>query len=363
MKDSNFKKTYNRTIGVELELLLVDSNSLLPAKNTDDFFNQIPVSKQNNLKPEFFSQMLEIVSPIFNSVDEIKPFYKNLLNSLKPVCNKTNIELFAMGTHPLLFQKDVSTTDNSRYESLHYELQEILNRFLIMGLHIHVAVKNEDHLINIFNMVNYYLPVFLSLSASSPFFEGKNTGLQSYRSIVFESLPRGGVPEYIESYDDFNKLIKSFYKTKVISSYNDIWWDVRPRPDLGTLELRVCDSVCDLGRIEAITALLQSLCLLSEDKKQKYFFHQMVKQNKWSAVRYDFYGKFIDYDNIYMIKDISMELLKKLKAEGCFTELGTENYIEKIEYYINTKALSKQIVEIYNQTNDFNEILKLGALR
>lgn len=362
MIDLNFNCSTKNNLGVELELILVDSDTLLPTSRPNLIFENISSEFIPFIHPEFFQNMLEISSPIFNHVDEIEPFFVKILAHINSLGEKFGISAIAMGTHPLLYQKDALITKNDRYKRLHTELQGILNRFLIMGMHIHVSMKSKEQAVNACNMANYYLPTFLALSTSSPFFEGENTGLHSYRSKIFESLPRGGIPEYIRSYEDFSNLVLLLNKHKSVKAFNEIWWDIRIRPDFGTLELRVCDSINDINRIQAITAFFQALCLYAEDHKQPYFFHQISKQNKWSAVRHSMAGKFIEEKQITTIKEKSFKLLNILDNKNYFQMLNTTKYIDNIKQYIEGTPISTTIVDIYNKTSNFKDVIKEGVI-
>ncbi len=356
----DFNFTSFMTIGIELELLILDHDTLLPKNDTKNFFNSI--SNNQFLQKEYYSQMLEVISPVLNNVDEIGFFLNDIFLFLKKITATHNLNLYSCGTHPLMFINNVSVSENIRYFSLKKELQDILKRFLIMGLHIHIGMKSETHLINSFNTVNYLLPLFLSLSVSSPFFEGRNTGILSYRNMILDSLPRSGNPEYFEHYENFINLFDNLYKNKIIESFNDIWWDVRPRPDLGTLELRICDSIPDIQRIQSIAALFQAICLNSLEKKQKYFYHQIAKQNKWNCVRHSSKGKFIDYDNICTIKEKILNIVDSLNSKGIFKELKTEKYVELIKKFLNEKSISENMIESYEKENDFQKAIKQGVL-
>jgi carboxylate-amine ligase len=362
MKSFDFNFSNFMTIGIELELLIIDNKNYLPVSDVSKIFTSIPNDKVNFIKKEYFEQMIEIVSPVFNNIDEINYFFNDIFNCLKSVSESKTVNFYACGTHPLLFNSNVTVVKDKRYLKLQKELQEILKRFLIMGLHIHIGMKSSNHLINSFNTVNYLLPVFLSLSSSSPFFEGRNTGILSYRSIIMDSLPRSGVFEYLNDYGEFIAIFENLYSHGIVKSYNDIWWDVRPRPDLGTLELRICDSIYNIDRIQAIAALLQAVCLNSLKVKQKHFDLQMVKQNKWASVRYSNEGYFMDYNNMMTIKEKTFSLLNDLISNGIFSELKTEKYIKLIEKFVKEPSIAEKMINDFFKTSDLKNVIKQGVL-
>lgn len=358
-----FNHSEKNTLGVELELLLVDRKTLLPTNRSHHIFQNISDEFRQFIHPEFFQNMLEISSPIFHHADDIEPFFIKILNHINHIGEQYDIVPIAMGTHPLLYQQNAIITKKDRYNRLHHELQAVLNRFLILGLHIHVGIQSSAHAINACNMANYYLPIFLALSTSSPFFEGENTGLHSYRSKIFESLPRGGIPEFINSYEEFSKLVSLLNHHGAVQTFNEIWWDVRIRPDFGTLELRVCDSINDLKRIQSIATLFQALCLYASHHPQPYFFHQISKQNKWCAVRHSMDGKFIDGQNVTTIKEKSLSLVNTFESENCFTKLQTRHYLPLIRKYINKTPLSQNMIEQYESTGNYRNVIKQGVIQ
>lgn len=214
-----------------------------------------------------------------------------------------------------------------------------------------------------FNLTNYYLPIFLALSTSSPFHEGKLTGLHSYRNKIFETLPRGGFPEYIEHYDEFIDSMNKLYLTDYIKSYNDIWWDTRIRPDFGTIELRVCDSINSIERIQAIASLLQALCLYSKTKYVPKHSHLICKQNKWNAERYSLDGNFITNDgNLVSIRTMGKKLLRVLKSLGIFSELSTEHYVELIEKFLHEPSVSQKIIYDYRKDKSLKNAIAKGII-
>ena len=358
----DFKYSSFMTVGIELELLIVEKETLLPKTNTKDFFSSIDGDYRPYLQKEYYSQMLEIVSPVFNHIDEIEIFYNDIFKYLKTLMKTQNLNLYACGTHPLMNLQNISVSVNDRYYKLKNELQHLLKRYMIMGLHVHVGMKSEKHLINSFNNTNYLLPLFLPLAASSSFFKGKNTGIFSYRNIILDSLPRSGIAEYFHNYEHFVNLFKILMNNNAVHGYNDIWWDVRPRPDLGTLELRICDSINDVNRIKAVAALFQALCLNAVEEKQPYFYHQVAQQNKWSSIRYGNNGKFINIDNYLTIKDKFFEVIESLKSKGIFSELKTEKYEDFLKKYISEISVAEKMINIYKETDDLKKVISQGVL-
>ncbi len=266
--------------------------------------------------------------------------------------------LSASGTHPFAEPLEVEITKTPRYERLLKEFQEVLRNFLIYGLHLHVGFPTEESLINGYNLFVELSPLFLALSASSPFFRGRNTGIYSYRSKIFEQLPRAGVSQQFNSYGEFIELYSLLKSCGAIESINDIWWDVRPRPDLGTVELRVCDSVPSFERIEALMSLAVMVGALSFTCKVSPYFHQVNLQNKWKAARFGLEGDFIDRGRKVKIGTKLLEVVSSYsKAFGSLKEGA-----KLLERLTTIPTLAQLQIEAFKARGSLKEVVELSLL-
>ncbi|WP_456454805.1 carboxylate-amine ligase [Thermovibrio sp.] len=287
----DFKPSKALTLGVELEVQLVNEKDLSLAGVSEEIFKETSCSL---VQKEFLNSMVEFVSSPGESPKEVVEELFKAVKEVAKIGKEKGFRLSASGTHPFALPEEVEITKDSRYKRLLEEFQEVLRNFLIYGLHIHVGFPDTGSLINAYNAFVEYSPIFLALSASSPFFKGRNTGIYSYRSKIFEQLPRAGVPQQFNSYEEFLELYQTLLNTKTVESLKDIWWDVRPRPDFGTVELRVCDAVASKDRIEGLLNLALMVGALSLKKRFKPYFQQVHLQNKWKAARYGLLGDYID---------------------------------------------------------------------
>jgi carboxylate-amine ligase len=232
-------------------------------------------------------------------------------------------------------------------------------RFISQGLHVHIGVDDEEKVIKINNNMRIYLPILLALTTSSPFYEGVDTGLMSYRSKLFESLPLAGTPDSLEDWEEFNLLVNLLKKSGIIESVKDIWWDVRPHPDFGTIEIRICDLPYSLHDILAITALIQSLVLTLADQFENPEPHiQILRSNKWQAARYGLEGMYVDpfFAGKYTMKEAAISLCRHVRpaAEDLkstdylddvlkITERQTGSHLQRDFYNKNGKNLTEMI--------------------
>jgi len=359
-----FKEGSNFTLGAELELQIVDKNSLELASKSKLILENISTNLKPYIQPEYLQSMIEIITPVFKTPQEVIFFLKKILKEIIDIGNNFNFSFLALGTTPTKIPKNIKITEDIRYQKLLEEFQIVLRRFFIYGFHIHIGVPNKDIAINVYNALINYLPCLIAISASSPFFEGIFTGLQSYRTKIFEQLPRADIPQYFESYKDFKELVDILKKTKIIQKYKDIWWDVRIRPDLGTVEVRVTDANPDFLRLELILAFVQGIAYYYADKKIKKEYYQVLKQNKWNAARHGYSGKFISSSSTVTIGKKCLELLKLFENKGIFKKFDFDiKKIKTFENLLTEKNIAEKMIKEYQNTANLKEAMKLGICK
>ncbi len=351
------------TVGVELEVRLIDAKSKKPANCSPYLFEHLPKQLTPNIHKELLKSMIEIVTPVCNSADDAADFVMEALHTLKNIGAPKGIELAALATHPFERKGDSKRFEDPRYDQLARELQIVLQNFLISGLHIHIAVPDERAAINGYNASIKYLPLFLALSANSPFSLGEDTGLQSYRSKIFQRLPRAGIPEYFETYREYCNLIDQLLQSGMIESIKDVWWDVRLHQKFGTIELRVCDAFYDRTRLRLITLLYQALMVYSANHSYPREFHQISRQNKWNAIRHGLKGDFIDGIHKVPIREKIYELIDIFDKEGIFEHLGADNDIEALKDLVAQESIARKLRKIYQKTGDFTTVIDEEIIR
>ncbi len=289
------------SIGLELELRLIDAVTMRPANRSPYIFEHLPQTLRPHIHKELLKSMIEIVTPVCKTPAQAADFVTDALHKLSQIGKDANIYLAALATHPFEHKEDNERFEDSRYDAFAKELQIVLRNFLISGLHIHVAMPNELAAIRAYNASIIYLPIFLALSANSPFHLGEDTGLESYRIKIFERLPRAGIPEYFDSYVSYCRLMEQLYATGTIKSAKDVWWDVRIHQKFGTVELRVCDAFYDYRRLRLIVMFYQGLMRYLTQHPVERIYDQIAKQNKWNAARHGLDGAFIEGDRVVTI--------------------------------------------------------------
>ena len=357
-----FNGSPSPTLGVEVELFTID-------KNTFKLCNGAP-NILKNFKDNFFFKeellqcIVEITTDVCNNVDEIVSDLRPKIDMAIDYANSQNIELLSMPIHPFSRVSEQSVSDNDRYIDFLDRMQWPLRRLLITGIHVHVGVNTGEMAIAVVNGMRRYIPYLIALSANSPFFEGEKTGLASTRSKIFEGLPNTGIPIKLTNYSEFQKLMRTLIGAKSIESIREIWWDIRPHPGYGTVEIRVCDSIPDLINIIDLTGLIQALvvglCNHYENGTQlAYLDSWIINENKWRATRYGMDAKLI-IDSDGSQKNISELIKSTISALG--PEINNLKLSDSMEHIINRidnkNSYYKEQIDLYEKNNDFNDVLE-----
>lgn len=350
------------TVGMELEVRLLDPKTFEVKNCADVVFENLDERVKPHVHKELLKSMVEIVTPVCNSVDEAVKFIGSTARIISKIGQKHNFCCAALPLHPFEENEDNEIYEDPRYKEFEEEFQIIIRNFLISGLHIHIGVEDEQKAINAYNMVIKYIPIFLALSANSPFHFQKDTGLSSYRTKIFDKLPRAGIPEYFDNYGQYCSMYQQLFDTKTIKTSKDVWWDVRIAPRFGTVELRVCDALYNPHRLKLIGLLYQSLVHYGKNVAVKREYHQINLQNKWNATRYGMDASFIEGNQRLSIRDVTKELIRKLNEHGILTHLNIKKELENLMYVIDEPSLCKTLRESYKNDKDFNRVIQLGVI-
>ncbi len=351
------------TVGVELEVRLIDAVTLAPANRSAYLLDHLPETLAPYIHKELLQSMIEIVTPVCPDADTAADFVMEALHTLRDVGAKAGIVPAALAVHPLEHKGQSRRFHDPRYDRLAEELQIVLKNFLISGLHIHVAVPDPTAAIRGYNASIAYLPLFLALSANSPFALEEDTGLQSYRSKIFERLPRAGVPEYFDTYQAYCALIDRLHASGTIASIKDVWWDVRIHQVFGTIELRVCDAFYDRERLRLMVLLYQALIRYAADRPVARDFYQIHKQNKWNAIRHGPEGRFIDGQRDGTIREKLFELIEAMEAAAVFADLNAAGDVAALRALAAQENIAQQQQKSYRKHGDLRAVIREEIVR
>jgi carboxylate-amine ligase len=321
------------TIGVEEEYLLVDRDSLDLAEAPPELMAACEAELEGQVAPEFLKCQIEIGSKPCRTVAEARDDLRRLRACVSRHAAEFNLAPIAASCHPFSDWREQHHTDKERYNVLHDDLAGVVRRMLICGMHVHVGVDAPDRRIDLMNQLSYFLPHLLALSASSPFWQGRDTGLDSYRLTVFDNLPRTGLPPRMESFGEFERSVGALTDLGVIEDASKIWWDLRPSSRFPTIESRICDVQPRLEHTLALAALTQALArmlwrLATKNQRWRIYDTFLVAENRWRAQRYGIREGLIDLGRgeIVPMGELVDEILELAGADaealGCADEVA-----------------------------------------
>jgi len=350
------------TLGVELELFTLDKDSLALTNGAPLILDHF----KNNFffKQELLQCIVEITTDVCNNIDEVYNDLRPKLDMAIEYANNNNLELLSMPIHPFSKVADQKVSNNKRYTEFLDRMQWPLRRLLITGIHVHVGVESGEKAIAIINGMKRYIPYLISLSANSPYFEGEKTGLASTRTKIFEGLPNTGIPENLRNYSEFQKFMRTLIGANSIESIREIWWDIRPHPRYGTVEIRIFDSIPNLSDIKDLTALCQALVVGMSNHYDNgthlpYLDNWILYENKWRATRYGIDADLIiDEDgNQAPIKDEILNTIANLSPEIESLNL-TSNMDRLVNRIKSGHAYYKDQMKVYSENKNINDVIK-----
>jgi len=330
------------SLGIEVEMGLVDRSTRDLVSVADVVLERVgrghPGGEHPKAKQELFQCTIEMITGVCQTVAEARADLTGTLAELTTVTNELGVALMCSGTHPFARWQDQDISPSARYQDLVERIQWPARRLAIHGVHFHVGLDSGEKAIAVTNSLAYHLPVFLALAASSPYWHGLDTGLASCRTKVFEGLPTAGPPPPLESWADFESFMETLITARAISSIREVWWDVRPHPDFGTVELRMADGMASLDEVAAVAALAQSLvedlsARLDRGEALPSARDWVVRENKWLAARSGLEADMIvdDRGTLRPMRDVVTELVQTLAPTadrlGCARELDDVHHI------------------------------------
>jgi carboxylate-amine ligase len=326
------------TLGIEWELQLIDRRSRMLRQDAREVLAALPGLSESGEHPkvkyELMQSAVEVVTGICSTVGEAKADLAATISQLQRITGERGTMLACAGTHPVSDWRDAKMAPIQRYAELLENLQWLARRIQTFGVHVHVGLRDRSKAMPIVNALAGYLPHFLALTASSPFWSGHDTGLASSRSVIFGGLPTSGPPpQLLTEWSDFENYMDTLLRAGTIRSIKEVWWDIRPHPDFGTVEVRMFDGLPTLREIGMVAALSQSLVHQLDTQLDRGYrlpcpAAWVVRDNKWRATRYGLDAMVItdDYGSTAPLRDQLYELVRELEPVadrlGCAAELA-----------------------------------------
>jgi len=349
------------TVGVEEEYLLVDVETRdLCADPPESLMTECQELLQGQVSPEFLRAQIEVGTRVCSNIQEVTSELTHLRSAIVEVSGRHGLAPMAASTHPYARWLDQKHTERERYNTLSTEMQAAARRLLICGMHVHIGIEDDELRIDLMNQFSYFLPHLLALSCSSPFWEGENTGLKSYRLTVFDALPRTGLPERFVSYAEYRRHVGVMINAGLIQDATKIWWDLRPSDRYPTLEMRVTD-VCT--RLEdAVTLAALTVCLMRmlyrlrcANRRWRMYSPMLLMENRWRAMRYSFDEGMVDLakGQIIPYAELIDELIEIIREDA--VELGCLTEVER------ARDVLKRGTSAHRQVAAYQKALEAGA--
>jgi carboxylate-amine ligase len=321
------------TVGIEEELMICDGETLELAQAIERILDAVPEKLPGMVKPELMQSVLEIATEPCASVSEAGDQLAELRREVRRVAGELGLAIGAAGTHPSALYEEQLIVERERYKELAAELGWIAEQELIFGTHVHIGIDDPEKAIYVADGMRGYLPLLLGMSSNSPLWRGRVTGMMSSRTPVFRAFPRVGIPPYYGSWEIYSHRVEQMMRGGAIPDYTYLWWDVRPHPNFGTVELRVFDQQTRIEYTVGFAALVQSLAHklaadYDEGKPSVEHPHELIDDNKVRAALVGIEGKLIDFDHGHEVEGSEMavgvvdEVRDHAQDLGCDQQLG-----------------------------------------
>jgi glutamate---cysteine ligase / carboxylate-amine ligase len=347
------------TIGIEEELMILDAESLELSNAVERLLESAPTGE---IKPELMESVLEVSTDPCANTAEAGAQLRALRGQVIETAASKNLCIGSAGTHPFAMWEDQRIVARPRYRDLISALRFVARQELIFGMHVHVGVDDADKAIHIANGMRVHMPVLLALSANSPFWRADATGLASTRTPIFRAFPRVGMPPTYKNWEDYEQRIEFMVGTRVIQDYTYLWYDVRPHPNFGTVEVRVMDSQTHVEHTLGLAALTQAMVRelalhFEEGKELSNYPFEMLDENKWLAARHGLEGELIDLPHPDRVgtRELTRRLLDRLRGHA--QDLGSGGELAAIEDLLERGNGADRQVVVYEANHDLREVM------
>jgi glutamate---cysteine ligase / carboxylate-amine ligase len=354
MRNLPFKSSQLVSIGVELELQLINPLTFDLFSRAKDLIKSISSDDlHKNIKPEVTQSMIEINSSVHQSPAELAVEFEQLHSALQVLAEKFELKISGGGTHPFQRWSLQKIFPLKRYKNLAHQYRYLSKRSTVFGQHIHIGCRDGDEAIYLTHALARFVPHFLALSASSPFYQGVDTGFNSSRSTIFTAFPQSGVIPYLLNWREFSEYYFKMRHLGIVQSMKDLYWDIRPKPEFGTVEIRVCDTPLTMKKAIAVAAYAQTLAHYLLQVRPVHCTHDLYyvyNYNRFQASRYGFGGDLIDAESLHhvAIKDDILATLDVIAAHSQI--LGNDDYLTRIRQEVMTDHNDALVIrDIYHQ--------------
>jgi carboxylate-amine ligase len=350
------------TIGIEEEYQIIDPVT----RELRSYITEILKDESlvmGEIKPELHQSMVEVGTKVCTNPGEVRGELVRLRRLVMDLAAKKGLKVAAAGSHPFSSWMDQEITPLERYMGVREDLQDLAQALLIFGTHVHIGIEDREFLIDTMNVARYFLPHVLALSTSSPFWLGRRTGLKSYRSVVFRSFPRTGIPLSLASWGQFEDVVNVMVETKSIPNASKIWWDVRPSWSYPTLEFRICDVCTRVDEAVCIGAIFQAIVaklwkLRRDNLSFRLYPVAFIEENKWRAIRYGLDGNMVDFGKgkESPARGLIREMLEWF-LDDVLDELGSRKEVEYAFRILAEGTSADRQLAVFERTGDLKTVV------
>ncbi len=364
---TNFGSSDPFCIGVEEEFQILDPDTGDLVSRVDEVIGKSGPELEENLTTEIFQAVVETKTDVCQDVGELRTEIQRLRGALGDFTQDRGYAIAAAGTHPFARWEDQDVTEKDRYKELVEEMRWAAKRELIFGQHVHVSVERPDQAIAVTNGLRPFLPVLLALSVNSPFWKGRETGLMSTRVRIFDALPRTGVPREFQDWPDFQGTLQELIEAGSVEDVTKIWWDVRPRHDLGTVEVRIADLPTETEDSVALAALTKALVVTLAHRHDEGLAQpvnhsqEVIEENRWRALRGGLEGNLIQRNGDDEVEEVpavdAVSSTLDLVADTA-ADLGLQSEMRRIRNLVKTQGTgARRQLDVYERTGDLTEVV------
>lgn len=350
------------TLGIEEEYQIIDPETRRLSPGSEDLIREGTKTLGDQIKPEFMRSQVEVGTRPCQDIGEARQEVVRLRGEIARLAKEQGLAMAAASTHPISEWSDQKVTGADRYKQLEDDLRDVARRLLIFGMHVHIGIEDPEMRIDIMNQARYFVPHLLAVSTSSPFWQGRDTGLKSYRSVIFENMPRSGIPPSFRAYSEYQGFIDTLVATGCIDEPTKIWWDIRPHPKFPTLEFRMADVCTRIEECLCLAAILQALVaklvrLRHDNQSWRSYRHHLITENKWRAVRYGLDGHLIDFGKRQEIpvRHLALEVLEMV--DDVVDELGSRKEVEYIHQILKEGSSADRQLDTFRRTNSLEAVV------
>jgi glutamate---cysteine ligase / carboxylate-amine ligase len=351
------------TVGIEEELMICDAESLELAQGIETILGDLPEDLPGEVKPELMQSVLEVATRPCPNIAEAAEELRQLRRCVREVAARNGLAIGAAGTHPSSRYEDQRIVDQPRYRELAAELKWIAEQELIFGTHVHVGIDGPEKAIYVADGMRGYLPLLLGMSSNSPLWEGRVTGMMSSRTPVFRAFPRVGIPPYYGTWETYSHRVEQMMKGGAIEDYTYLWWDVRPHPDLGTVELRVFDQQTRVESTIGFAAFALALAhrldaLYDEGLPGVDYPHELIDDNKVRAALVGIEGELIDFDQGLEVpaEEMTLGVIEDLRENA--RELGCEAELMALTDLVESGTGARRQLDWLSEHGDIGGLMR-----